>query len=370
MRCVALMIVREEVGPGPIASKPVFAWNLDEARRSNSFDAIYLATDSTEVGEVVSGHYATEVELIELTSANDRGRVGSQRDLLDIRTRATFDVVCVIDPCSTSIHSQDLSDAMARFQRESLDSLISVTPSAGPQWSAEGVALDFDLAARNRGESLQPSLTENGAFYFVSATVLDRYQCMVGGRIGLHVVSNTDRSASAAHMQWALPNLSDIEVLVLDVDGTLTDGGMYYGPDGELAKRFCTQDGMGLERVRNAGVRVCVITGEDSPAVHARMRKLGIEEYFPGVKNKIELLRGLIAEWGVTLSDVAFVGDDFGDLECLGVVGFASCPADSAPEIETAVHYVCKRGGGAGAVREVCDLICNQRESPALLAQD
>jgi N-acylneuraminate cytidylyltransferase len=156
----------------------------------------------------------------------------------------------------------------------------------------------------------------------------------------------------------------DIRLLVVDVDGTLTDGGMYYDGRGEALKKFDTRDAKGMLMLRDAGVRVCVVTAETSAVVRARMRKLGITDYFPGVKNKLAWLAEYGPQLGVAPAQTAYIGDDVNDLEGLRAVGLACCPADAVPEVRLAASYVCAARGGAGAVREVCDLI-RARLAPA-----
>ena len=148
-----------------------------------------------------------------------------------------------------------------------------------------------------------------------------------------------------------------VRALVVDVDGTLTDGGMYYGPQGEALKKFNTRDAKGMLDVQALGIRICIITAEDSPSVAARMRKLGFTEYHAGVKDKLPLLKKLAADWNTPLAEIAYIGDDLGDLECLQAAGVACCPADAVPEVLAASRYICTHKSGAGAVREVCDLI-------------
>jgi N-acylneuraminate cytidylyltransferase len=155
-------------------------------------------------------------------------------------------------------------------------------------------------------------------------------------------------------------------MLVIDVDGTLTDGGMYYSGEGEALKKFNTRDAKGMLMLRDAGVRICVLTAENSAVVHARMKKLGITDYFPGVADKPSWLKQSAAQWGFDLAHVGYIGDDLNDLECLRTVGFSCCPADAVPQVRRAVHYICGAAGGEGAVREVCDLIRLQREEQAV----
>lgn len=146
-------------------------------------------------------------------------------------------------------------------------------------------------------------------------------------------------------------------MLCVDVDGVLTDAGMYYGPDGEVLKKFNTRDGMGLARVREAGVAVAIISGEDSAIIHARAAKLKIDDVFCDASNKRAAIARLCEKHGLELDEVAFIGDDLNDLSALECVGLACAVADAAEPVQAVAHYVTRRRGGDGAVREVCELL-------------
>ena len=152
-----------------------------------------------------------------------------------------------------------------------------------------------------------------------------------------------------------------MRLLCVDVDGVLTDAGMYYGPDGEVLKKFNTRDGMGLERVRQAGVAVAIISGEDSAIVHARAAKLKIDDVFCGASNKRLAIDALCQKHRLELDEVAFVGDDLNDLPALECVGLACAVADAAEAVKAVAHYVAQRRGGDGAVREICDFLIAAR---------
>jgi 3-deoxy-D-manno-octulosonate 8-phosphate phosphatase (KDO 8-P phosphatase) len=152
-----------------------------------------------------------------------------------------------------------------------------------------------------------------------------------------------------------------VRLLCVDVDGVLTDAGMYYGPDGEVLKKFNTRDGMGLARVREAGIAVALISGEDSAIVHARAAKLNIDDVFCGASNKRAAVDELCTRRGLELEDVAFIGDDLNDLSALECVGLACAVADAADPVLAAAHYVTTRRGGDGAVRELCELLIAAR---------
>jgi 3-deoxy-D-manno-octulosonate 8-phosphate phosphatase (KDO 8-P phosphatase) len=152
-----------------------------------------------------------------------------------------------------------------------------------------------------------------------------------------------------------------VRLLCVDVDGVLTDAGMYYGADGEVLKKFNTRDGLGLARVREAGVAVALISGEDSAIVHARAAKLKIDDVFSGVANKRAVIDDLCARKNLQMDEVAFIGDDLNDLPALECVGLACAVADAAEPVLAAAHYVTRRRGGDGAVREVCEFLIAAR---------
>ena len=146
------------------------------------------------------------------------------------------------------------------------------------------------------------------------------------------------------------------------MDGVLTDAGMYYGADGEVLKKFNTRDGMGLARVREVGIAVAIISGEDSAIVHARAAKLKIDDVFTGAANKRLALDELCARHGLQLAEVAYIGDDLNDLPALECVGLACAVADAAEPVKAVASFVTAQRGGDGAVREVCEFLIAARE--------
>jgi 3-deoxy-D-manno-octulosonate 8-phosphate phosphatase (KDO 8-P phosphatase) len=143
-----------------------------------------------------------------------------------------------------------------------------------------------------------------------------------------------------------------VSLLVLDVDGVLTDGGMYVDARGEVTKRFNVHDGLGIKVAQAAGIEVAVITGLDHPAVAARIRELGIGEYHPGASKKSETLLDIIERRGLAPDRVAYLGDDWVDAGPMQLVGLPMAVADAQPEILALARWVSGRAGGHGAVRE------------------
>jgi 3-deoxy-D-manno-octulosonate 8-phosphate phosphatase (KDO 8-P phosphatase) len=155
--------------------------------------------------------------------------------------------------------------------------------------------------------------------------------------------------------------LQRLRALVLDVDGVLTDGGMYYGPGGEGLKRFNVKDGMGLALVLQSGIAVALISGENSEILRRRAEKLKIADVFIGIEDKLKTLEGFLAAKKIAAADTAYVGDDLNDLPPMGKVGLPVAVADAVPEVRKAAKWVTSRRGGDAAVREVCDAILSVR---------
>jgi 3-deoxy-D-manno-octulosonate 8-phosphate phosphatase (KDO 8-P phosphatase) len=160
-----------------------------------------------------------------------------------------------------------------------------------------------------------------------------------------------------------------IRLLVSDVDGVLTDAGVYYSAQGEELKRFSMRDGMGVELLRAAGIRTAFMTRESSAIVAARAQKLKVDELWQGQQDKRQALPQLVAGLGFRLEQVAYIGDDVNDLGVLSWVaeaGLAVCPADAVARVAAEAHFVTSARGGHGAFRELCDLILdNQKEHTA-----
>ncbi len=154
-----------------------------------------------------------------------------------------------------------------------------------------------------------------------------------------------------------------IRLLVLDVDGVLTDGGLYYGPSGEETKRFDAQDGLAMVEARRAGLVIAVVSGRASAATARRMGELGIDEVHQAVDDKSAVLASLMARLAVDAAEVAVMGDDLADLPLMRRAGLALAPLNAAPEVRRAAHWVSRRRGGDGAVRAAVELLLKARNA-------
>lgn len=160
--------------------------------------------------------------------------------------------------------------------------------------------------------------------------------------------------------------VNKVRLFLTDVDGCLTDGGMYYTAEGDAMKRFCVYDGMGMALLRKAGIPCGILTSEQSPIVRARAEKLKLDYLYLGVGSKVnpncltklEAAKEICGQLGITLAEVCFVGDDVNDIDLLSAVGMPCCPPNARPQVKAipGIH-VLQTPGGQGAVREICDML-------------
>ena len=175
--------------------------------------------------------------------------------------------------------------------------------------------------------------------------------------------TNRQKKAPPVSRSSLQGSLRRIRLFATDVDGVLTDAGMYYSESGDEWKKFNTRDGMGIKLLQRAGILTAIITQESTKIVMRRAQKLTIPEVHQGAFDKLSILKDLIARHHLTLDQVAYMGDDVNDLQTLEAVGFSAAPADGMPVVLKTVRYVCRQKGGEGAVREVADLILSAQQA-------
>lgn len=147
------------------------------------------------------------------------------------------------------------------------------------------------------------------------------------------------------------------KLVITDIDGVWTDAGMYYDQTGNEWKKFSTSDSAGVLFCKHLTIPICIITGEDTNIVQRRAEKLGIEYIFQGIQDKLSVATSLCNQLGISLSEVAYIGDDLGDVALLKAVGFSAAPANSPEYIRNLVHFTTNKSGGDGAFREFVEEI-------------
>ena len=164
-------------------------------------------------------------------------------------------------------------------------------------------------------------------------------------------LDSTEITRRAATLEW----------LLCDVDGVLTDGRIYFGPDGESLKCFDTRDGLGLKLAQQAGIKIGILSARRSAPLERRISELGLDESILGETDKAAAFATFLERRRTSADCVAYIGDDLLDLRVMGLCGLAFAPSDAAAEVRAAAHVVTERGGGRGAVRELVELLLNAR---------
>ncbi len=189
--------------------------------------------------------------------------------------------------------------------------------------------------------------------------LLDR----AAGRVQAENVGKLDR-------QELLSKARSVQLLLLDVDGVLTDGSITYTHSGEEIKTFNCRDGFGMNMLKKIGVEVGLITARKSEALNRRVQDLSLTHVYQGVRNKVEAFNEIIEHLKLTPAQCAFMGDDWLDLPLLSRVGLSATVADGAPELKNIVHFIAQDNGGGGAVRNLCDLIIEAKGKRDTLLQE
>ena len=148
-----------------------------------------------------------------------------------------------------------------------------------------------------------------------------------------------------------------IKLVITDVDGVLTDGGMYYSEKGEIMKKFNTKDGMGIELLHKASIKTVFLTGENSNIVERRAKKVNADACYINIKQKEKIFPKICKKFNVLPSDVAYIGDDLNDLKIMNLVGLTACPSNAEKEIQLISDYKCKKSGGNGVFREFANIL-------------
>lgn len=354
-----------------IAGKPLCAWVLEAACRSKVFAEVVVSTDSAKIASVVQ-NLDLPVKILDRPAALATDEASTEAVMLHAAQRLEFDILATIQATSPLVQADDFRLACDLFKTHGYDSLLTAVRTKRFFWQEDGTALNYIPQQRPRRQDFPGSLMENGAFYLTRRSLLEQTGCRLGGRIGLYEMPLESAVEIDEPQDWTLvehalisrcnrslfTRLAKIKLLAVDVDGTLTDAGMYWSAAGDQLKKFNTRDAKGLERVRGLGIEVAIMTSENSPIVTARARKLGIQHCFVGIDDKQHCLETLVEKRGFRLAEVAYVGDDVNDLDCLKIAGFSACPADAVAAVRQQVQHISSYAGGMGAVRDVCELIC------------
>jgi YrbI family 3-deoxy-D-manno-octulosonate 8-phosphate phosphatase len=364
----------------PMAGRPLLFWSLDAANECNAIDRIYVSTDSSEIRQAVD-KYIGEIGGSDRIICFDRDpktatdTASTESVLDDFSDKIDYEYLMLMQATSPLITSKDLEEGIRKYELESRDSLLSVVRQKRFIWEEKGQQfqpVNYDFLNRPRRQEFEGYYVENGAFYITSKECYQRSNCRISGNIGIYEMDEQTYYEIDEPSDWdIIENLlrrqmrkqipsKKIKLFVTDCDGVMTDGGMYYSEKGDEMKKFNTIDGKGIELLRNKGIKTCIITGEDSQIVLDRAAKLRIDFTFKGVEDKLTVLSTLVETLGITLDQVAYLGDDINDIDCIQAVGYGFAVPNARDDVKMIADFVLSTLGGKGAIREAAEMIVRQ----------
>lgn len=370
-----------------INGRPLVYWTVKAACSCKYIDKVYVATDNEQIKNVVEtfksgigvGVFA-KVEVIGRSARSASDTASTEAAMLEFAERYAFDNIALIQATSPLLQGSDLDNGFETFDEDGVDSVLSVVRQKRFHWGIDedGFAhpTNYDVYKRPRRQEFEGYLVENGAFYISSRADLIKCRNRVSGNIKavemdgdtfFEIDEPSDWTIVGALMEKkgiaAPSDIPKIKLFLTDCDGCLTDGGMYYSEQGDELKKFNTRDGMGFELLREKGILTGVITSESVELNRRRAKKLKLDIFEAGCKDKAATVKKICEDRGIMLRDVCYIGDDINDIELIRSVGYGCAPADAIPQAKEAAKYVTKANGGCGVIREVVHKILGCTDS-------
>lgn len=358
--------------------KPLVCWNIEALEACEYVDEIVVATDSDAIEETVVSRSYKKVRIYRRVAENACDTASTESVMLEYinYTHLDPDVIFILvqatSPLTETLH---FSEALALYNNGVYDSLLTCVRNFRFFWNEDGTSVNYDYRNRPRRQEFSGTLMENGAFYINKVKNIIDSGNRLSGRIGVYEMPEFTATEIDEPDDWiVLENLmhrhilshktkkKEIKLFISDVDGTLTDGGMYYSEFGDEMKKFNTRDGMGFQILRESGFKTGIITSENTKIVENRAKKLKIDYLIQGKRDggKLEAAKEICLREGISLDEVAYIGDDINCFDLLSSVGVKACPIDACEQVKSIPNIlIMTKSGGSGCVREFIDYLLN-----------
>ena len=361
----------------PLCGKPLVCWNIEALEACPQVDEVIVATDSDEIWKTVESKNYKKTKLYRRSTENACDTASTESVMLEYINYAklpknnVFMLVQATSPLTEPIH---FSEALQKYAMGEYDSMLTCVRNYRFFWNEDGSSMNYDYMNRPRRQNFSGMLMENGAFYINTVKNILSNGNRLGGKIGVYEMPEYTATEIDEPDDWMIleklmrkyksefvnQKKHNIKLFITDIDGTLTDGGMYYSEYGDELKKFNTRDGMGIQMLREVGIKTAIITSEDRQLNQRRAEKLKIDFIRQGKANggKVAVAEEIAKEMGITMQEVAYIGDDVNCVSLLLKVGMAACPADACDNVkEIPGIIVMTRKGGEGCVREFIETI-------------
>lgn len=355
--------------------KPLVYWTILSLQNSINIDRIFVATDCNKIKEIVNNFNFTKVEVYDRDPKNAEDTSSTESVMLEFIYKNNFredDLFFLVQATSPLTQTEDFDEALKLFKKNKTDSLLTCVRTKRFFWDSDASPINYDFKNRPRRQDFYGLFMENGSFYINSIGNIKRYKNRLSGKVSIYEMKEFTAIEIDEEDDWVIAEkmmykyiLSKrtkpiIKLFLSDVDGTLTDAGMYYGENSNELKKFNTRDGKGFELLRRAGIKTGIITSENTKIVENRAKKLKVDFLRQGIEHngKLEAVKKICQNENILLSEVAYIGDDINCKELLQSVGLAACPLDAVQEVKDILNIIIlSKKGGDGAVREFAEYV-------------
>ena len=350
--------------------KPLIHWVVNAALDCKYIDKVYVSTDGKEIQKTVNEISNPKLKVVDRPKNTAEDSSTTESAMIDFANKFDFKDIVLIQATSPFLKSKDLDGGITKYLNNNFDSLISIVRQKRFIWLKNNELIkpyNYFPIKRPRRQDFKGFFVENGAFYITSKKLLLRSNCRISGKTSYYEMSENSYCEIDEENDWKIgENLIDknnfkiknnIKLFCTDVDGVLTDSGMYYSEKGDELKKFNTRDGRAIELLKKHKIKTAIITSENTSIVKKRGDKIGVDFIFQGINNKLEHVKKLCREQKIKLSEIAFIGDDLNDLNLLKKVGLSACPSNAVYKIKNISDYICSKKGGDGCMREFAEKI-------------
>lgn len=354
---------------------PLVYWSVKAAVNASFIDSVIVATDSTEIKNVVNSFNFPKVVVYDRKPDNAMDTSSTESVMLEYLKQSEMndsDVFILIQATSPMLSAADLEGGFNLFVKN--DSVLSVVRNKRFFWTEDGRSLNYDYKQRPLRQNFSGNLMENGAFYINTVKNILSSGNRLTGKIGVYEMPEFTAFEIDEPDDWYIMEhlmnrhilkkqnyKNEIKLVLSDVDGVLTDCGMYYSESGDELKKFNTQDGMGFQLLREAGVKTGIITSEETDIVMRRAQKLKVDFLVQNAGKyggKLSIVQKICQDLGIDLINVAYIGDDINCKDLLSNVGVAACPSNAVSAIKQIPGILqLPIAGGSGAFRYFVDII-------------
>lgn len=353
--------------------KPLVCWSIEALEEVSIVDEVVVATDSDEIWRTVECYNYKKTTLYRRSAENASDTASTESVMLEYINYAHLskdDIFILVQATSPLTESKHFLEALHMYMNNEYDSILTCVRNYRFFWNEDGTSMNYDYTNRPRRQNFKGMMMENGAFYINKVDNILLNKNRLSGKIGIYEMPEYTAMEIDEPDDWIILETlmrkhifshklpKKVKLFISDIDGTLTDGGMYYSENGDELKKFNTRDGMGFELLHKAGIKTAIITSETRELNERRAKKLNVDFFYQGKRdgNKLSVAQNLCRDLGIGLDEVAYIGDDINCVALISEVGFAACPSDAHVKVKNIPNvFVMTRKGGEGCVREFID---------------